>query len=85
MTASLTVRFVDSEQAIPAALWEACLPPPLEGRWWYATLEQSGLEEQFVFRYAVLCDGDRPVGIAPFFLMDVPLDIVRLCSILPDI
>jgi len=83
MTASLTVRFVDSEQAIPATLWEACLPPPLEGRWWYAALEQSGLEEQFVFRYAVLCDGARPVGIAPFFLMDVPLDIVVPEVLLP--
>jgi hypothetical protein len=76
MTAAFAVSFVDSQAEIPAALWEACLPPPLEGRWWYEALEQSGLEDQFVFRYALLREGDRAVGIAPLFLMDVPLEIV---------
>ena len=76
MTSAFAVSFVDSQAEIPAALWEACLPPPLEGRWWYEALEQSGLEDQFVFRYALLREGDRAVGIAPLFLMDVPLEIV---------
>lgn len=76
MTSNFAVSFVDSQAEIPAALWEACLPPPLEGRWWYEALEQSGLEDQFVFRYALLRDGDRPIGITPLFLMDVPLEIV---------
>lgn len=76
MMSAYAVSFVDSQAEIPTALWEACLPPPLEGRWWYEALEQSGLEDQFVFRYALLRDGDRPVGIAPLFLMDVPLEIV---------
>ncbi len=76
MTSAFAVSFVDSQAEIPPALWEACLPPPLEGRWWYEALEQSGLEDQFVFRYALLREGDRPVGIAPLFLMDVPLELV---------
>jgi hypothetical protein len=76
MTTGLSVEFVDSQADIPAALWEACLPPPLEGRWWYEALEQSGLTDQFRFRYALLRDGDRPVGLAPLFLMDVPLEMV---------
>ena len=70
-----SVRFVASEADIPAALWESCFPPPLEGRWWYQTLEQSSLEDQFTFIYAVIQTGERLVGIAPLFLMTVPLGL----------
>lgn len=76
MSAPLTVTFVASQADIPADLWEACLPAPLEGRWWYEALERSGLEDQFTFRYALVKDGDRTVCLAPLFVMDVPLDIV---------
>jgi hypothetical protein len=75
MSSDLSIRFVSSEAEIPAALWDACFPPPLEGRWWYQTLEQSGLEDQFTFAYAVIYAGERPVGIAPLFLMTVPLGL----------
>lgn len=74
-TESLSVRFVASEAEIPADLWDACFPPPLEGRWWYRTLEQSGLEDQFTFAYAVIHANQRPIGIAPLFLMTVPLGL----------
>lgn len=73
--AALSVRFVASQAEIPAALWDACFPPPLEGRWWYQTLEASGLEDQFTFAYAVIEAGERPVGIAPLFVMTVPLSL----------
>jgi hypothetical protein len=66
---------VTSEAEIPPALWDACFPPPIEGRWWYQTLEASGLEDQFTFAYAVIDAGDRPVGIAPLFVMRVPLGL----------
>jgi Peptidogalycan biosysnthesis/recognition len=69
------VRIVASAADIPAALWDACFPPPLEGRWWYEALEASGLEDQFTFAYALLEQGGRPVGIAPLFLMTVPLGL----------
>lgn len=75
MSDDLSVRFAALAAEIPAALWESCFPPPLEGRWWYQTLEQSGLEDQFTFAYAVIHAGDRPVGIAPLFLMTVPLGL----------
>src|SRR5262249_19890835 len=48
----LSVSFKRSASDIDAALWEACFPPPLEGRWWYETLERSHLEDQFTFLYA---------------------------------
>ena len=77
----ISLRFVDSCDALPESLWQACFPPPHEGLWWYRALQDSGLEEQFTFFYGVIEAADehgasRPVGIAPFFLADVPLDMV---------
>jgi len=83
MTAPLAVTFADSQADIPPELWDACLPPPLEGRWWYEALEGSNLSDQFTFRYALVREGDRPVGIAPLFVMDVPIDIVVPPVLLP--
>src|SRR4051812_19677324 len=76
LMADLSVRFVGTAAEIPAALWERCFPPPLEGRWWYQTLEASSLEDQFTFTYAVVHDGAEPVGIAPAFTMRVPIGVV---------
>jgi hypothetical protein len=73
---TVSVRWVQSADAIPAGSWEQCSPPPLEGRWWYAALERAGLENQFLFSYAMLMSGGDVIGIAPAFLMDVPLDII---------
>jgi hypothetical protein len=73
---SIFVRWVDSVDDIPADLWAACFAPPLEGRWWYAALQHCGIEDQFTFAYAIIQKSGHPVGIAPTFLMDVPLDII---------
>jgi hypothetical protein len=73
---SFAVRFVESEAQIDAQLWDACFPPPLEGRWWYAALERAGLEEQFAFRYGVIMRAGVAVGIAPAFVMDFPVSLV---------
>ena len=70
-----SATFVDQAAAIPDALWAQCFSPEIEGRWWYETLERSGLE-QFSFGYALLQHEGRPVGIAPVFVMDVPLALV---------
>ena len=70
------VRFVESEAQVDPQLWDACFAPPLEGRWWYATLEQCGLEDQFSFRYGVIHRDGVPVGIAPAFVMDFPVALV---------
>ncbi|HLN24246.1 MAG TPA: GNAT family N-acetyltransferase [Patescibacteria group bacterium] len=80
---SFSVRFVESEAQIPAALWAACFPPPLEGPWWYQALEGCGVQDQFGFHYGVISQGGREVGIAPTFLMDVPVDVVMPAEILP--
>lgn len=79
----LSVAFVGSAARIDAALWDACFPPPLEGRWWYETLERSRLEDQFVFLYAVIRDGSRSVGIAPAFTMRFPLSLVAPGALKP--
>lgn len=73
---SLAIRFLASEAEIPDALWQACFPPPLEGRWWYRALEGSGLGDQFSFLYAVVERAGEPVGLAPLFVMDVPIEMV---------
>jgi hypothetical protein len=73
---SVTIRWAYSADEIPESLWERCFPPPLEGRWWYRTLDRCGIEEQFTFAYAVLEKGGDPVGIAPTFAMDMPVDLV---------
>jgi hypothetical protein len=75
-TAKLSVRWVSSVEDIPLDLWARCFAPPLEGPWWYRTLDRSGLESQFTFAYAIIERGFDPVGIAPAFLMDVPIDLV---------
>ena len=72
-TPGFSVRFVQSESQIDPWLWDACFAPPLEGRWWYSTLEQCGLEDQFSFLYGVLHRDGIPVGIAPAFVMDFPV------------
>jgi hypothetical protein len=70
-----TVRFVQRASAVPDSLWTGCFGAALEGRWWYEVLEHSALD-QFEFAYAVVYDEARPVGVAPVFLMDVPLALV---------
>ena len=75
-TPGFSVRFVQSESQIDPWLWDACFAPPLEGRWWYSTLEQCGLEDQFSFLYGVLHRDGIPVGIAPAFVTDFPVALV---------
>jgi hypothetical protein len=70
------VEFFETATEIPNDLWDACFQPPAEGRWWYETLDQSGIEDQFTFFYGLIEHLGRPVGIAPGFVMDVPVEQV---------
>jgi len=70
------VEFFDKASQIPSDLWDACFQPPAAGRWWYETLDQSGIEDQFTFFYALIKHLGCPVGIAPIFVMDVAVDQV---------
>ncbi|MGZ5829819.1 MAG: GNAT family N-acetyltransferase [Xanthobacteraceae bacterium] len=74
--AGFSAELVASERQIPVDLWAACFPPAVEGHWWYRLLEHSGLEQQFQIFYAVLRYDGRPVGIAPMFTMELPLEFV---------
>jgi hypothetical protein len=71
-----SVRWASSADQISSDLWSLCFPSSLEGRWWYAALDRSGLESQFIFAYAVLEKSGAAIGVAPAFLMDLRLDRV---------
>ena len=70
------IEFFETASQIPNDLWEACFQPPAEGRWWYEALEQAGIENQFTFFYGLITHLGHSVGIAPVFVMDVPIDQV---------
>jgi Acetyltransferase (GNAT) domain len=70
------IEFVETASQIPNNLWETCFQLPAEGRWFYETLEQSGIDDQFTFFYGLIKDLGCPAGIAPIFVMDVPVDEV---------
>jgi hypothetical protein len=71
-----SVRTVSRAKDAPQALWDAGFAPPIEGKWWYEVFEQSGLEGQFAFLYAVVEREGRAVGLAPMFVADVPIELV---------
>ena len=73
---AVEIQFVSSYSDIDESLWAGCFPHPLEGRFWYETLESCGLQDQFEFFYALIRDGDRNIGIAPCFVHNVPMSLV---------
>ncbi len=72
----IKIEWLKSEADIPIDLWTKCFAPPLEGRWWYSVLENSGLEDQFKFSYGLLSRDKEPIGIVPVFLNNVPIELV---------
>lgn len=78
-----TLQWLTSESEIAPALWEECFPAPFEGHWWYQALEHCGIEDQFTFLYGLVLENERPVAIAPAFLMDVPIRLVVPPALLP--
>jgi hypothetical protein len=70
------VEFLNKASQIPDDLWDACFPVPGEGGWWYEALEQSGIDDQFTFFYGLIKQLGCPVGIAPVFAMDMPVEQV---------
>jgi hypothetical protein len=70
------VEFFKTASQIPNGLWDACFQPPAEARWWYETLDQSGIDDQFTFFYGLIKHFGCPVGIAPVFVMDLPVEQV---------
>jgi Peptidogalycan biosysnthesis/recognition len=80
---SFNVQWFNRASEIAPALWDSYFPVPYEGRWWYETLENSGLEDQFTFLYALVSDDSGPVAIAPAFVMNVPIRLVLPPALLP--
>ena len=84
----IDVQWLNSTADIPKDLWEACFRAPFEGVWWYEALEKSGLQDQFTFMYGVAYEckageRDKPVAIAPAFVMNVPIRLVLPPALLP--
>jgi predicted N-acyltransferase len=77
------IQWHASVDDIPEALWQECFAAPYEGKWWYAALERAGLHDQFKFMYGLVSYNDKPVAIAPAFLMDVPIALVIPPALLP--
>ncbi len=77
------VAWVDRAADVPESTWAQFFAPPLEGAWWYRALEQSGLDDQFSFRYLLLTQGPATVGLVPTFVMDVPMRLVVPPGLLP--
>jgi hypothetical protein len=50
------------------------LSAPSRGRWWYETLDQSGIDDQFTILYGLIKHLGRPGGIAPVFVVDLPVE-----------
>jgi len=73
---AVTIEFLDKALECDEPLWHVCFPPPLEGLFWYQTLEASHLEDQFKFLYALIRVNGDPIGIAPCFLHDVPMSLI---------
>jgi hypothetical protein len=70
------VAFVGGFGEIDESLWQKCFPPPLEGWFWYQTMETCGLEDQFTFHYAVIRRAGEAIGIVPCFIHNVPIALV---------
>jgi Acetyltransferase (GNAT) domain len=70
------VEFLKKASQIPVDLWDALFQPPAAGRWWYEALEQTGIDDQFTFFYGLIKHLGCPVGIAPVFVMDIPVEQV---------
>jgi hypothetical protein len=73
---TVRIEFVSRVADIDESVWRECFRPPLEGHFWYQTLEACGLDDQFTFSYALITMDGRAVGIAPCFLHDVPISLV---------
>src|SRR6195952_4865795 len=80
---SLSVLFVGSEKEISAELWQACFQPEQEGQWWSRIVENAGIDAQFRIFYAVVHRGGVPVGIAPMYTMELPLDFIVPDGLIP--
>jgi len=72
----VTITWYERADQIDESLWRECFPPPVEGSWWYKTLDDSHLHDQFKFAYGLISIDNFAVGIAPVFSMKVPIDLV---------
>lgn len=58
---------------IPPEDWNPVFPRVLEGYPFFKSLDESGFD-QFSFYYILVYEGEAPVGAAPCFLMNYPLE-----------
>jgi hypothetical protein len=74
--AMIKINWGRSANDIPLDLWEKAFPKNVERLWWYSVLERSKLEDQFEFYYGILIEDEKPIGIIPAFVNNVPIELV---------
>jgi len=77
----IKIKWVKSVDDIPTDLWQKSFSPDLEGRWWYSVMERSKLDDQFEFLYGLLLEDEKPIGIVPAFVNDVPIELVAPAAV----
>ena len=73
VSSCFTTTITASITAIPREDWDAVFPPIAESYDFFRTLEET-MTGQFKSWYIALYEQGRPVGMAPCFVMDYPLE-----------
>ena len=73
-TLKLKVKIVNKIAELPQQEWDSLFPQVLENYYFFKNLDESSFD-QFSFFYILVYENDIPVGAAPCFMMDFPLDI----------
>ncbi|WP_397452354.1 GNAT family N-acetyltransferase [Pseudomonas sp. NA-150] len=73
---SFTIHWLSRSQDIEENIWRRCFKEGQKGLFWFRTLEQSKLDDQFRFLYGLLLRDGEPVGIVPAFVFDLPMKLV---------
>lgn len=73
---SLTLTWHDRSDQIDADVWQRCFPRGRQGLFWFRSLEQGKLEDQFSFFYGLVRRDGEVIALVPAFVFDVPLDLV---------
>ena len=70
----LKVKIANKIEELPQEEWDSFFPGVIENHSFLKTLDESSFD-QFSFRYILIYENNTPVGAAPCFIMDFPLDI----------
>lgn len=73
---SLTLTWYGRSDQIDVDVWQRCFAPGRQGLFWFRSLEQGELDDQFTFFYGLVRRDGEVIALVPAFVFDVPLDLV---------